>query len=43
MQLISYEHQADHSLDATFAALADPTRLAILIRLASNKEPITRS
>jgi DNA-binding transcriptional ArsR family regulator len=29
------------SLDATFAALADPTRRAILARLASGEAPVT--
>jgi DNA-binding transcriptional ArsR family regulator len=30
----------DHSLDATFAALADPTRRAILARLASGEASV---
>jgi len=30
-----------HSLDATFAALADPTRRAILARLASGETSVT--
>ena len=30
-----------HSLDATFAALADPTRRAILARLASGEASVT--
>lgn len=35
MQLQGYARQAPERLDATFAALADPTRRAILARLAS--------
>src|SRR5258708_3495061 len=35
MELIGYESMAPAHLDATFAALADPTRRAILARLAS--------
>ena len=38
MELISYIHQAPDHLNATFAALADPTRRAILARLASSGE-----
>lgn len=34
MELQSNEHSAASRLDATFAALADPTRRAILARLA---------
>ena len=34
MQLIGYEQSPPAVLDATFAALADPTRRAILARLA---------
>jgi len=34
MELIGYEIGAHQRLDATFAALADPTRRAILARLA---------
>ena len=30
-----------HALDATFAALADPTRRAILARLANGDAPVT--
>src|SRR5450432_3595969 len=30
-----------HSLDVTFAALADPTRRAILARLATGEAPVT--
>jgi DNA-binding transcriptional ArsR family regulator len=33
--------QAGHRLDATFAALADPTRRAILARLASGDASVT--
>ena len=32
---------ASHRLDATFAALADPTRRAILARLASGRASVT--
>jgi DNA-binding transcriptional ArsR family regulator len=35
MKLLGYETPADGRLDATFAALADPTRRAILARLAT--------
>jgi DNA-binding transcriptional ArsR family regulator len=35
MYATSYGQLAPHRLDATFAALADPTRRAILARLAS--------
>src|SRR6266511_5465299 len=35
MQLSSYERMPPDRLDATFAAIADPTRRAILARLAS--------
>ena len=38
MELTGYEHI---SLDATFAALADPTRRAILARLASGEASVT--
>ena len=41
MQLVGYEHQTEDSLDATFAALADPTRRAILLRLASGEASVT--
>ena len=37
---MSYEQTRDH-LDATFAALADPTRRAILARLASGEASVT--
>lgn len=40
MQLRSYRH-SDSDLDATFAALADPTRRAILARLASGEASVT--
>jgi DNA-binding transcriptional ArsR family regulator len=39
MQLMSYE-QKTGSLDATFAALADPTRRAILARLTSGEASV---
>jgi len=35
MHTVSHGQLAPHRLDATFAALADPTRRAILARLAS--------
>ena len=38
MELSSYIRQAPDHLNATFAALADPTRRAILARLASSGE-----
>ncbi|WP_158887245.1 ArsR/SmtB family transcription factor [Amycolatopsis anabasis] len=38
MKLLGYE---DERLDATFAALADPTRRAILARLASGAATVT--
>ena len=37
----SYEELAPDRLDATFAALADPTRRAILARLASGEASVT--
>lgn len=40
MQPISYGQTADR-LDATFAALADPTRRAILARLAAGQATVT--
>jgi DNA-binding transcriptional ArsR family regulator len=40
MQLIGYGIDASHRLDATFAALADPTRRAILARLAKGKASV---
>ena len=41
MQLIGYGPMAPERLDATFAALADPTRRAILARLASGEASVT--
>src|SRR5712664_1844805 len=41
MQPASYERMPPHRLDATFAALADPTRRAILARLASGQASVT--
>jgi DNA-binding transcriptional ArsR family regulator len=41
MELISYGKMAPAQLDATFAALADPTRRAILARLASGDASVT--
>ncbi len=41
MQLSSYEQTSGGRLDATFAALADPTRRAILARLASGEASVT--
>ena len=38
MELLSYE---DRQLDATFAALADPTRRAILARLTAGQASVT--
>src|SRR5437899_7262714 len=40
MQPASYERMPPHRLDATFAALADPTRRAILARLASGEASV---
>ncbi|HZO09113.1 MAG TPA: metalloregulator ArsR/SmtB family transcription factor, partial [Myxococcota bacterium] len=41
MQLSGYERQAaGPRLDATFAALADPTRRAILARLATGEASV---
>jgi len=40
MQPKSYEHSNPEHLDATFAALADPTRRAILTRLASGEASV---
>ena len=40
MELSGYRHSPSH-LDATFAALADPTRRAILARLASGDASVT--
>jgi DNA-binding transcriptional ArsR family regulator len=41
MQPISYGRASSDRLDATFAALADPTRRAILSRLASGEASVT--
>jgi DNA-binding transcriptional ArsR family regulator len=41
MELTSYGPRSDSSLDATFAALADPTRRAILARLAAGEASVT--
>jgi DNA-binding transcriptional ArsR family regulator len=41
MQPISYGRVPADRLDATFAALADPTRRAILARLASGQASVT--
>jgi DNA-binding transcriptional ArsR family regulator len=41
MQARSYEQLTPDHLDATFAALADPTRRAILARLASGEASVT--
>jgi DNA-binding transcriptional ArsR family regulator len=41
MQPSGYGHIAPNRLDATFAALADPTRRAILARLASGEASVT--
>src|SRR5229473_6994846 len=41
MQPIGYGQPAPDRLDATFAALADPTRRAILARLANGAAPVT--
>ena len=40
MQLSGYGNLPDGRLDATFAALADPTRRAILARLASGEASV---
>lgn len=40
MQPAGYGHSASGRLDATFAALADPTRRAILARLASGEASV---
>jgi DNA-binding transcriptional ArsR family regulator len=40
MQPKSYEPMTPEGLDATFAALADPTRRAILARLASGEASV---
>lgn len=41
MQPAGYQQAAADRLDATFAALADPTRRAILARLASGQASVT--
>ena len=41
MELIGYASAGPAGLDATFAALADPTRRAILARLALGKSSVT--
>lgn len=41
MQLSGYERVTPEGLDATFAALADPTRRAILVRLAAGEASVT--
>ncbi len=41
MELNSYVSPTPGSLDATFAALADPTRRAILARLAEGEASVT--
>ncbi len=41
MELLSYGSPSAVGLDATFAALADPTRRAILARLASGEASVT--
>jgi DNA-binding transcriptional ArsR family regulator len=41
MQLKGYERLTPARLNATFAALADPTRRAILARLASGEASVT--
>jgi DNA-binding transcriptional ArsR family regulator len=41
MELTSYTQPAAGSLDAIFAALADPTRRAILARLAEGEASVT--
>ena len=41
MNTLSYAKQAPNRLDAVFAALADPTRRAILMRLATGDASVT--
>ena len=41
MELAGYEEMNPEQLDATFAALADPTRRAILGRLAAGEATVT--
>jgi len=40
MELTGYRHMSSSHLDATFAALADPTRRAILGRLATGQASV---
>ena len=40
MELIGYQQASPAGLDATFAALADPTRRAILARLAAGEASV---
>jgi DNA-binding transcriptional ArsR family regulator len=40
MEPIGYGNRSDERLDATFTALADPTRRAILARLASGEASV---
>jgi len=40
MELTGYKHMSSRQLDATFAALADPTRRAILARLAKGEASV---
>lgn len=40
MELIGYQQASPARLDATFAALADPTRRAILTRLAAGEASV---
>ena len=40
MELVGYRQMAPDHLDATFAALADPTRRAIIARLASGEASV---
>jgi DNA-binding transcriptional ArsR family regulator len=42
MEPLGYGRIPDERLDATFAALADPTRRAILARLASGQASVTQ-
>lgn len=41
MKLQGYSRSSSHDIDATFAALADPTRRAILARLALGEASVT--
>lgn len=41
LELVGYAMTSSQHLDATFAALADPTRRAILARLASGEASVT--